>query len=55
LTGQLEILVTVGERAADPDSEGPASFVIVDPDGNTLLFDQHVDKPGMPKKPASSD
>lgn len=24
------------------NSEGPASFVISDPDGNTLLFDQHV-------------
>ena len=27
---------------ADPDSTGPASFVISDPDGNTILVDQHV-------------
>jgi catechol 2,3-dioxygenase-like lactoylglutathione lyase family enzyme len=27
---------------ADEDSSGPASFVIVDPDDNTILVDQHV-------------
>jgi lactoylglutathione lyase len=27
---------------ADESSTGPASFVIVDPDGNPILFDQHV-------------
>ena len=27
---------------ADPATTGPASFVIADPDGNTILFDQHV-------------
>lgn len=27
---------------ADEDGTGPASFVIVDPDGNPILFDQHV-------------
>ncbi len=32
--------------AADPESSGPASFVIVDPDGNAVLFDQHVPRPG---------
>ena len=32
--------------AADPDSTGPASFVLTDPDGNPILFDQHVPKPG---------
>lgn len=26
---------------ADPDSTGPASFVLVDPDGNSILVDQH--------------
>jgi len=26
---------------ADPDSTGPASFVVVDPDGNAILVDQH--------------
>ena len=28
--------------AADESSTGPASFIIVDPDGNPILFDQHV-------------
>ena len=27
---------------ADPDSSGPASCMITDPDGNTILLDQHV-------------
>ncbi|WP_108811080.1 VOC family protein [Sphingorhabdus sp. Alg231-15] len=27
---------------ADPDGEGPASFTIVDPDGNPILVDQHI-------------
>ena len=27
---------------ADEGTTGPASFVIADPDGNTILFDQHV-------------
>ena len=27
---------------ADEKSTGPASFMIVDPDGNTILVDQHV-------------
>lgn len=27
---------------ADENSTGPASFMIVDPDGNTILLDQHV-------------
>lgn len=26
---------------ADPDGSGPASFTIVDPDGNAILVDQH--------------
>lgn len=27
---------------ADESTSGPGSFVIVDPDGNTILLDQHV-------------
>jgi catechol 2,3-dioxygenase-like lactoylglutathione lyase family enzyme len=27
---------------ADEASEGPASFLVLDPDGNPILFDQHV-------------
>ncbi len=30
------------ESEADEGTEGPASFVVLDPDGNTILFDQHV-------------
>ncbi|MBK9333620.1 MAG: VOC family protein [Ignavibacteria bacterium] len=29
------------ENEADENTSGPASFVIKDPDGNTILFDQH--------------
>ena len=36
-------IVMVSE--ADEGSTGPASFVIVDPDGNPILVDQHVSKP----------
>jgi lactoylglutathione lyase len=27
---------------ADESTTGPASFVVIDPDGNPILFDQHV-------------
>ena len=27
---------------ADEDSEGPASLILLDPDGNPILIDQHV-------------
>ncbi|MEM8933008.1 MAG: VOC family protein [Acidobacteriota bacterium] len=33
------------QTKADTDGRGPASFVLVDPDGNAILFDQHVDSP----------
>jgi catechol 2,3-dioxygenase-like lactoylglutathione lyase family enzyme len=33
------------EREADEATEGPAYFKVSDPDGNTLLFDQHVPSP----------
>ena len=33
--------VTVTTRA-DPDTSGPAHFVVEDPDGNPILIDQHV-------------
>ncbi len=29
-------------QEADESSSGPASFVVVDPDGNPILVDQHV-------------
>lgn len=31
---------------ADTASTGPAHFVTRDPDGNVVMFDQHVPKPG---------
>ncbi len=30
------------ETEADETTEGPASFVVMDPDGNAVLVDQHV-------------
>lgn len=30
------------ESQADETTSGPASFVLYDPDGNTILIDQHV-------------
>jgi predicted lactoylglutathione lyase len=30
------------ESEADENSSGPASFMIIDPDGNPILIDQHV-------------
>lgn len=30
------------EAEADESTSGPASFILVDPDGNPILFDQHV-------------
>ena len=30
---------------ADPSGDGPASFTLVDPDGNVVLVDQHVPRP----------
>lgn len=29
------------ENEADETTEGPASFIVLDPDGNPILFDQH--------------
>ena len=30
------------ESEADENTQGPASFVVLDPDGNAILIDQHV-------------
>jgi len=30
------------ESETDENSKGPASFIVIDPDGNPILFDQHV-------------
>ncbi len=29
------------DNEADENSEGPANFLVIDPDGNAVLFDQH--------------
>ena len=42
LQARLESAGMEFESKADPDTTGPASFVIVDPDGNPVLVDQHV-------------
>jgi len=33
------------QTEADESTDGPASFTLVDPDGNPILVDQHVPKP----------
>lgn len=30
------------QSEADPETSGPASFMVLDPDGNPILIDQHV-------------
>ena len=30
------------ENETDENTSGPASFIVTDPDGNTILIDQHV-------------
>lgn len=46
LQARLEAAGVEPVLRADPESTGPAHFVVVDPDGNTILVDQHVPKPG---------
>ena len=42
LQRQLKSKGLVPESEADENSKGPASFMVTDPDGNPILFDQHV-------------
>jgi catechol 2,3-dioxygenase-like lactoylglutathione lyase family enzyme len=42
LQRELEAQGIEFESKADGSSTGPASFVLVDPDGNPILVDQHV-------------
>jgi catechol 2,3-dioxygenase-like lactoylglutathione lyase family enzyme len=39
---QLKANGVAFETEADEQGSGPASFVVTDPDGNQILFDQHV-------------
>ena len=45
LQAQLQARGLQPAPAADPASTGPAYFVVTGPDGNPVLFDQHVGKP----------
>ena len=42
LQRQLRELGVKFENEVDEDTTSPASFVVVDPDGNPILVDQHV-------------
>jgi lactoylglutathione lyase len=42
LQKQLKVAGVPFASEADEATSGPASFMVVDPDGNTVLFDQHV-------------
>ena len=39
---QLKDLDVEFVAEADPETTGPASFVVIDPDGNPVIVDQHV-------------
>ncbi len=41
LQRQLKVAGLAFQQEADEASSGPASFMISDPDGNTILVDQH--------------
>lgn len=45
LQAQFEKAGLKPDPRADPASDGVASFMLIDPDGNPVLFDQHVPKP----------
>jgi hypothetical protein len=40
--GAFSVSLTVKDIEADETSQGPASFMLLDPDGNPILVDQHV-------------
>jgi catechol 2,3-dioxygenase-like lactoylglutathione lyase family enzyme len=42
LQRQLKAQGVEFQLEADESTTGPASFIVVDPDGNPILFDQHV-------------
>jgi catechol 2,3-dioxygenase-like lactoylglutathione lyase family enzyme len=42
LQGRLKAAGVEFTLEADESGSGPASFIVVDPDGNPILFDQHV-------------
>src|SRR5438270_10154482 len=42
LQRQLKVQGVQLQQEADESTTGPASFIVVDPDGNPILVDQHV-------------
>ena len=42
LQKKLKVAGLTFDAEADETTSGPASFMITDPDGNQILFDQHV-------------
>ena len=42
LQRRLKAAGIVPSAEADESGQGPASFMVIDPDGNPILFDQHV-------------
>lgn len=42
LQRQLKAQGIAFEQEADETTTGPAHFIVIDPDGNTILVDQHV-------------
>lgn len=42
LQRRLKAAGIVPSAEADESGQGPASFMVTDPDGNPILFDQHV-------------
>lgn len=42
LQRQLKAQGVTLQSEADENTEGPASFLVLDPDGNPILIDQHV-------------
>lgn len=46
LQSQLTEAGITPSRPVDPDTNGPDHLLITDPDGNTIMLDQHVPKPG---------
>jgi lactoylglutathione lyase len=42
LQRQLKAAGVTFEAEADENTTGPASFIVVDPDGNPVIVDQHV-------------
>ena len=45
IQSRLEAAGLTLDVRADPESAGPAHLILTDPDGNTIMLDQHVPAP----------